>query len=166
MTSDIRLLLPTSIPLDALMIMVDLVRYFATRDIFSRMDAEGTARITASASSRAASIFGVIVISLEMVIPGKRSGPVFLSLLASRAVLAHSLTSIPFFDSNVESVIPQLVVPITATFCIYVEPYFVEYLWIVYFGVFVEGEIFAFVFSPIFRSVPLKRRRILSRCMM
>ena len=85
---------------------------------FSLMLAEGTARMTAPIPSSASLILWVMVISLGRVIPGKRSDPFFLSLLASRNVLAHNLTSTPFLTSNVESVIPQLVVPITATFCI------------------------------------------------
>jgi hypothetical protein len=104
------------------MIIVVLPRYFAAREMFSRIVAEGTARITALTPSSASSILWVMMISLGIGMSGKRSEPCFLSLLASRRVLAHSLTSVPFFDSSVASVVPQLVVPITATFCICVEP--------------------------------------------
>lgn len=100
-----------------------------------------------------------------MVISGKRSEPVFLSLLASRCVRAHKRTSTPFLARITESVIPQLVVPIIAIFCIF----FIGWvkLWLAYLGSrdVVTVTLFSTLgFSPIRRSVPLNSRRMLSRC--
>jgi hypothetical protein len=83
------------------------------------MVADGTAKITAATSSSASAILLVITIPGGKVISGKRtgSGPFFLSLLASFSVLAQSRTSPSLLQSSSPSVIPQLVVPMTATFC-------------------------------------------------
>ena len=120
MTWDILLLLPASSPLAALITSVDFVRWLSTTAMFCRIVVEGTASITATASFIASAIWLVMWIDSRSVTSGKRlgSGPFFFRPAASFSVRAHSHTSTSLPESNMPSVIPQLVVPTIATFCI------------------------------------------------
>ncbi len=111
-------------PLAALITKVSLARQPATWEMFRRIVGAGTTRSAALAPSRASRASAVMATLSGILISGKRegSGPSARKLSASDCVLACNLTSSPFSARRQARVIPQLVVPTIAIFCMVNKP--------------------------------------------